>query len=589
MTDGFSRRHLLRLSGGLVATSALAGCQSQPTGDTTAATTTDPGSRSRTLALIGGPIRTLDPAKAADENSVKVLTQLYEGLLHFPKGNPDPELLLADDVSVSDDGLTYTFSLDPTVEFSTGDGLTAADVAYSFERVAQSTNSSWRSYLLSMLGVVHEMEGDEYVPGSLGVTAVDDSTVAIELQQATHNGLELLAHPAFAVVPEGLVGDIEGYEGSVEYETFATQSSYGTGPFTLESWSQGDHYRVRAREDYHGDGPNIAGIDWAVIESDTAYDYAMGLDADAFWVPDARFDRSLLDVDHVDEQGRLVGTYGPLPENGITANYLGVPLLWMYFIGFNTQSVAKPVRQAVAYAMNQQAHLEQVHKGRGALSAHVTPPPLLFDDREARTEHADSAYPYGLDTSDLEAAREVMEAAGYSESNPADVTFTVYQNSTWRQSAQILQNQLKSVHVNIDIEQAEFGTMYSRGQNGTLEMFSWAWAMDYPAAESFLSILVPGTDNPVFTNWGGTEAAAQASEAWEQITEHSTRSAEDQEIRAAAYRQMEEANWQDVTVLPKYQPLGEGFYYPWLSLPKTGAAGFSKHTYNDVTIGPRDT
>ncbi|WP_254543900.1 ABC transporter substrate-binding protein [Halomarina pelagica] len=586
-----TRRDVLRVLGA-GGSMALAGC---------AALTPSKGARSddekrRTLRMIGTPIQTLDPVASVDTASNRVVTQLYDGLVQYPKGRPDPEPLLATDVRTAEGGRVYTFALKEDVTFSDGSALTAADVVYSFERCAASEHSMWSSTLLDVLGVAHDTrtvdgEGEggstgAYAPGSLGVRAVDEHTVEIRLDEPFHAALEVLALPAFGIVPEGIVGDVEGYEGELAYERFARESPVGAGPFAFDRWESGTEYAVVARKGYHGDGPRIAGIHWQVIEDPgAAFDHALQREVDAFWVPNAAFDRGKLAIESTDDAGRAVGTYGPL-SNGLTATYLRVPLVATYFVGFDPTAVPRAVRRAVAHLLDGRTIVERVHKGRGEAAVHLTPPSVFPGGPAGYDDHA-RGYPYGGERG-MERARAVLADAGYDESNPASLTFTTYDSGAWHETATLLRSKAASVGLTIEIESAPFPTLVERAMKGSLAAFSFAWTMDYPAPDNFLQLLDPENEQSPFRGWGGTPAAARARSAWETIRAHPRATDEDRRVRARAYRTMEEANWQDVVVLPVYHPIGEGFYYPWVDLPrKTGAAGFDKHKYTDVTLGER--
>ncbi|WP_135827018.1 ABC transporter substrate-binding protein [Halorussus ruber] len=584
-----SRRAFLGTAGSVAVGVGLAGCSGS-------APTADDSGRERTYRMVGGAIRTLDPAAATDSESTTVISQLFDGLVHYPKGNIDPELLLADDHRVSEGGRVHTFDLDPEATFSDGREVTADDVVYSFERIAASDHSTSASDLLDVLGVEHETETvetddgteEQYKPGTLGVEAKDDRTVEIRLSEPFHAALGVLAYPSFAIVPEGLLGDVEGYDGEMSHEEFATENPIGAGPFTLDTWEKDVEYSVSARDDYRGEGPFVEGIRWEVTSNaSAAYTYAINRNADAFWIPSGKFDPSLVTIEETDRKGRKVGTYGPLPENGETVQYRQIPLTWTYYLGFNAENVEKPVRQAVAHVLNQQTHVQDIHEGRGKPATHLTPPNLYPGGNPAYQDHAEQ-YPYGLTESRFEEAREVLSKAGYGPDNPAEMTLSVYDATAWFETGKLLRDKLARVGVDVSVERVPFSTIGERGRNGDLDAFTYGWVMDYPSPDSFLKILNPPSSDDYFFFWGGTSAADRAESAWQTVRNHPSGSDADRKARAEAYQQMEAANWEDVVALPVYHPVGEGFYYDWVDVPKTGAAGFSKHKYNHVRVGKRE-
>ncbi len=585
-----SRRAVLATAGAVVGGS-LAGCLAAPT----ATDDGTPEAGARTYRLVGHPIRTLDPANSIDGASDRVVCQIHDGLFHYPQGNVEPEPLLVDEYDVSPDGRTYTFDLVADATFHDGRPVRARDVVYSFERLAASDNSRWTETLLDVLGVAHRTQTvttdagrhEVYRPGSLAVEAVDDHSVEMRLSEPFHAALQVLALPSFAVVPEGIVGDVPGYDGEMEYQTFASDRPVGAGPFAFESWSPGTEYSVTAVDSYYRDGPHVGGIHWTVLsDPEAAYNFAMNENADAFWIPSSQFDPAKVSVESVDETGRAVGTYGPL-RNGKTARYRRIPSLTSYYLGFNTESVPRPVRRAVAYVFDQSTVTEEAHRNRGEAAYHLTPPNIFPGGREAYRAHARERYPYGVDASDIEAARRVVERAGYDESNPASLTFTTYPGGAWQHTGQLLRDALASAHVELELETTSFQTMATRGANGALEMFSWGWSMDYPEPDSFLQLLDPSTETVHYSFWDGTDAAARAGAAWETVLDHSSTDPEDRAARERAFLTLEEANWEDVVLLPAYHPVVEAFYYPWVDLPKTGPAGFAKRMYDQVRVGER--
>ena len=180
---------------------------------------------------------TLDPIKAEDTASSEVTVQIFDGLLNWPNGGLPVEALLAEGYEESDDFTTYTFNLKQGAQFHGDYGeVTAQDVVYSWERLAASDESRMAPDLLTSVGVVHETDDEgAYVPESMAVEAADDYTLRMEIQQPFASALQVLANNQFAVVPEGIVGDIQGYDGEMEYSTFATENPVGAGPFAIDS------------------------------------------------------------------------------------------------------------------------------------------------------------------------------------------------------------------------------------------------------------------------------------------------------------------------------------------------------------------
>ena len=607
--DETTRRQFLQTAGGVGASLALAGCTGSDAdgeetaasdGNATAGGATDDaateegaGGETGTLDLINSTLSSLDPVAADDTASGAVTTQLFDGLMTYPNGQVPVEPVIAESYETSEDFTTYTFSLKEGVTFHNGEEVTASDFVYSFERMAASSNSRTAADILDAIGVVHETDGEgNYVAGSLGVEAVDDYTVELNIEAPFAPALQVLSNNQFAAVPEGIVGDIEGYDGEMAYNEFATASPVGAGPFEFDAWEEGTAVSVTAYADYHGSGPQLDGVRWQIIEDDNAlYNYAMNENADAFNIPTAKFDQGKLQVERTDDRGRRHGTYGPV-RNGKTVNYLGVPTLSVYYIGFNMAAVPKPARQAVAHVLNQETIIDEVFKQRGVPAYHYMTPGIYPGGVEAYSQHAENAYPYGYNETQLDAARQLMEEAGYGPNDPYELEFLIYESSTWESTGQILRDQLASAHIDLTITKAPFSALLSRVRNMDVQAYSLGWVVPWAAPDAFVKHLNPAASDPTasgavesYNQWPtDTEAAQNAIAAWERISENLSPSDEDEQIRAEAAVTMEEANWADVANLPVYHLIEERFWYDRVSIPPFGGGGLSKQKYTEASF-----
>ncbi|WP_227376984.1 ABC transporter substrate-binding protein [Haladaptatus halobius] len=583
-----TRRRFLKATGGAASAVALTGMAG-----TSGAQQSNQQGSDRTLQLINSTMSTLDPIKATDTASGTVIQQVFDPLMNYPEGKIAVENLLAESQEVSDNFTTYTFTLKQGAQFHNGKEVTAQDFVYSWERLAASENSRRSYFILDSIGVRHQTDGDgNYRPGSLAVNARDKYTLEMELKEPFHSTLEMLSYTSFAAIPEGLVGDVQGYQGEMPYQRFATSNPIGAGPFEFDHWSSNNEAVVTRFDNYHRGRADVAGVRWSIIEDDqAAYTYLMNQNADIGFneqIPTAQYDPSKVTIQNTDQLGRKSGTYGPV-QNGETMNYLAVPTINAFYLGFNTSTVEKPARQAAAYALNQQVAVDQVFKGRGEAAYHFTPPRIYPGGANAYDQHAQNNYPYGYDETQLQQARQVMEQAGYGNNNRYQFTLTTYESTTWQEIAKILRDQLQAAYIDLQLEQAPFSVLLNRGRSGNLQAYTLGWIMDWPAPDNFLQLLYPPrtdtsqSDPLAYTNWSGTQAANQATQAWNRIQNNPAPTDQAERTRNRAYVQIEEANWEDVTFLPVYHRTDERFSYRSISIPKFGAAGASRQMYDTTT------
>ena len=97
------------------------------------------GAASNTLLVAWDQVvDNLDPQTARGNRNWWVLAEIYETLTYLPGGSLEPEPLLAKSWEVSDDGLSYTFTLKPDITFTTGKPLNADAVKFSIDRLHRS-------------------------------------------------------------------------------------------------------------------------------------------------------------------------------------------------------------------------------------------------------------------------------------------------------------------------------------------------------------------------------------------------------------------------------------------------------------------
>ncbi|MDX1746082.1 MAG: ABC transporter substrate-binding protein, partial [Halobacteriales archaeon] len=146
---------------------------------------------------------------------------------------------------------------------------------------------------------------------------------------------------------------------------------------------------------------------------------------------------------------------------------------------------------------------------------------------------------------------------------------------------------LGPAYIDMQIEQAQFGTLLNRGREGNLEAYSLGWIADWPAPDNFLQLIYPPNTQTGqtgvlgYVNWGvgendPTDASEQARQAFERVQNNLAPTDSAQEIRNEAYLEIEEANWEDVVFVNTFHGATEAFWYDYLHRPKFGAMGTSR-------------
>ncbi|RLQ00104.1 peptide ABC transporter substrate-binding protein [Geobacillus stearothermophilus] len=174
-------------------------------------------------------IPSLDSALATDQVSFIVLNNVMEGLYRLGKDNK-PVPGIAESYEVSQDGKTYTFKLRKDAKWSNGDPVTAHDFEFAWKRVLDPKTKSEYAYIMYDIKNAEEANTGKVPLDQVGVKALDDYTLKVELKNPVPYFVGLTAFGTFMPQNEKFVkaqGDKYGLE--------ANTTLYN-GPFVLSEW-----------------------------------------------------------------------------------------------------------------------------------------------------------------------------------------------------------------------------------------------------------------------------------------------------------------------------------------------------------------
>lgn len=186
----------------------------------------------------------LDPALGTNDPEVLFNRHIYDYLIDI---SPDGELIpqLATEWAISDDGLTYTLTLAEGVEFHDGTPFTSADVVFTFNRLQELESPA-----INLLG-------------DFEVSAPDEGTVVFTLPEPNADFLYGVGSRWALILRDGTE--------EVNVLTDDLSNFVGTGPFVLQSYSDGEGAEFTANENYWIEGqPALAGLDFIFIDDQQA-------------------------------------------------------------------------------------------------------------------------------------------------------------------------------------------------------------------------------------------------------------------------------------------------------------------------------
>ena len=140
---------------------------------------------------------TLDPALCELNPDLQILHELFEGLVTIgPTGEALPGQ--AESWTVSEDGLTYRFTLRTGLEWSNGAPVTAEDFAWSWRRTVDPKTGSKYAFPYYPILNAEEIVNGKAAPATLGVRAIDERTLEVRLKAPTGFFLKLTGLPQFS-------------------------------------------------------------------------------------------------------------------------------------------------------------------------------------------------------------------------------------------------------------------------------------------------------------------------------------------------------------------------------------------------------
>ncbi|MEE8391420.1 MAG: ABC transporter substrate-binding protein [Anaerolineae bacterium] len=500
------------------------------------------------LRLVDHEPTTLDPTMAGNTPSASVIDQLFSGLAELTQGmNVVPDV--ARSWEVSEGGRKYVFHLRDDVRWSDEVPVTARDFEYAWKRVLDPATDSLLASLLYDVkgarpfhrGACPEPAEGEGERGDVGVRALDDLTLVVELAEPTGYFLHLLTTSACYPVPRHVV-EPHG-EAWTEPGNIVTN-----GPFRLEAWQRRESIVLVRNPEYHGRfRGNLERVKLSLL-----VDPAASLE---MW------EAAGLDIFHlcilpVAEAEMDCARYRHAGE------YVWLPTLDTLYVGFD---VSRPpfddlrVRRAFALATDRERLAGVAMKGYAYPATGGFVPPgmpghsagigLPYDPDQARQLLAEAGYPggRGFPVVDALTSRHRVAASEYLQAH-------------WREN----------LAVEIRWKIMEWATFLNRLDREPPHLFIFAWAADYPDPDNFLRVFFRSQR----TRW--------RNEAYDRLVEEARR-VTDQRERMRLYGQADRILVEEAPIISLACGRCHLLVKPWVKLHMSAVG---RWLWKDVIIEP---
>ncbi|MCH4568839.1 peptide ABC transporter substrate-binding protein [Bacillus sp. ES1-5] len=188
-------------------------------------------------------IPTMDTSKSTDTLGSQMLGNTMEGLYRLDKENK-PIPAAAESSTKSEDGKKYTFKLRKDAKWSNGDPVTAKDFVFAWQRLLDPKTAAEYAFIAFPIKNAEAISQGKAEVSTLGVKAVDDLTLEVELEQAVPYFLNLVAFPSYYPLNEKFVkekGDKYGLE---------SDTTVYNGPFVLTDWKHEQGWKLKKNDQY---------------------------------------------------------------------------------------------------------------------------------------------------------------------------------------------------------------------------------------------------------------------------------------------------------------------------------------------------
>lgn len=464
----------------------------------------------------------LDPNLADDSGSIGIIKQLFKGLLEIsPENEVIPEM--AQDWDVQQGGREYVFHLRDDVIWTDGVPVTAGDFEYAWKRTLDpAQNSPAAGWLYDIRAARAYNRGEGATSDDVGVRALDDHTLLVELEDPCGHFFHILAISATYPVPRHVVEKF----GVAWTET---EHLVTNGPFKLESREPEKRIVLRRNENYRGQSSgNLQSVELLL-----GHQWKEHLDLYEAGELDLLTDLPPEVMDRVRVR---------YPEDYFIEDNPGVS-----FLSFDTKRPPFDelrVRTAFAHAIDRERMVGDIFRGYVSPAVGGLVPPgvpghspdigLAFDPERARQLLAEAGYPQGEDFPDFEFML-TKGQEGYSKEGEFIV-------SQWAEH----------LGVEIKIHYLGYAEFRARLRASRPNVYATGWNMDYPDPDNVLQVALSSSyvrpEDPTFRNL---------------IRE--ARQSNNQSERMALYQKADRRLMESAVVVPLVYGQWHMLMKPWLS------------------------
>lgn len=508
------KNSLLLLSMLLVLSVVLAACNF---GGEETTTTNEDGTAAKELNLvIASEPPVLHPGLASDSTSGVIIQNVFDGLTSLKDG--EVVNAVAEDVQISEDLLTYTFTLKDTT-WSNGDPVTAEDFAYAWTWVLNPENASEYASILYPIKGAQAYNSGEGSADDLGINVVDEKTLEVTLENPTPYFLELTAFKTYFPIHKATA------EANPEWYTDAGEEYVTNGAFLLSEWKHSDSITLTKNDKYwDADTVSLDKVNIGMVENETT--------------AGTMFDKGEIDFLGAPFQTVALDSIDRYKDEGILNIEDYAAIYWYKFNTTGEFTKNANIRKALTLAINRQELIDNILKGEQSPALGMVPGAIAgFEE--------DRGYFKDNDIDEAKAALELgMQELGISDPSEISIGLSINTSEAHAVIAQFVQEGwAKNLGINVTIDNSEWQVYLDKLSMLDYDVARMGWIADYNDAYSFLEQYDSADNGNNDTGWENAEYTKLLSQS---ITET------DPEARIALLKQAEAIAMSEFPVAPMY-------------------------------------
>jgi len=478
-------------------------------------------------------IATLDPAFARSQTIIWPVSQVFNGLVQLTE-NLTITPCIAKSWKISEDGLTYTFTLRNDVFFHENEvfgadnsrKVVARDVVFSLNRISDPGTASPGAWIFNVLD-------KNATPDGKGMEALNDTTVRIYLNKPFPGFLGVLSMQYCSIIPQ---------EAIEVYGKGFRNRPVGTGPFKFKYWREGEKLVLVKNPLYFetdSAGNSLPYIDAIAVSfiADKQSEFMEFIKGEIDFLSGVH---AAYKDELVTRSGKLnpkyVGRFTMSKTPYLNTEYLGIVQDTSMTIMRNSPLSQQKVRLAINFGFNRDKMMLYLRSniGRPAHSGFAPKGLPSFNPEKV------VGYSYNPDT-----ARILLREAGFPNGKglkPVTLTTT----SDYLDLCEYIQHELAQIGIPVNIEVSTGATFREMVSMAKVNFFRGSWIADYPDAENYYALFYSENQSP-----GGPNYTRFDNEAFDQLYARALLINTDS-LRYRLYHQMERIILNEAPVVPLY-------------------------------------